>query len=65
MAITQILDDRDPAVVYSSGWVRAGSSNEYNGTTSSANEPGLTATLCFQGERRRAHSTFCPEYSLN
>jgi hypothetical protein len=49
MAITQILDDRDAAVVYSSGWVREGSSNEYNATTSSANEPGLTATLAFQG----------------
>jgi hypothetical protein len=51
MAVTQILDDRDPAVVYSSGWSRAGSSNEFNATTSHANDPGLTATLVFQGAR--------------
>ena len=47
---TQILDDRDAAVVYSSGWGRAGSTpQEYNGTTRFASSPGLTATVTFRG----------------
>jgi len=60
MAITQILDDRDPAVVYSSGWRRAGSSNEFNATTTYANDEGLTATLVFQGIQVFVHGTLAP-----
>jgi len=60
MAISQILDDRDPAVVYSSGWLRAGSSNEFNATTSYANDPGLTASLVFQGIQVFVYGTLGP-----
>lgn len=49
MSAIQIIDDSDPVVVYSSGWQKAGSSNEFNGTTSYTNQPGTTATLTFEG----------------
>jgi len=49
MSAVQIIDDSDPTVSYSSGWQNAGGSNEYNATTTWANQPGSTATVVFVG----------------
>jgi len=43
------IDDSDPVVVYSSGWRKAGAPEEYDQTTSVANQAGMTAKLNFQG----------------
>lgn len=44
-----IVDDTDPTIVYSSGWLRSTTSAEYNGTKTGANEAGMTATFVFNG----------------
>jgi hypothetical protein len=49
MSAVQIIDDSDPIVSYSSGWQKSGGSNEYNGTTTWANQPGSTTTVVFVG----------------
>ncbi|KAF8956227.1 hypothetical protein BDZ97DRAFT_1925699 [Flammula alnicola] len=43
------LDDRDPSIVYSPGWAQAGSSLEYNSTTSWTAVAGSTAKVPFRG----------------
>ncbi|CCM03342.1 uncharacterized protein FIBRA_05471 [Fibroporia radiculosa] len=44
-----ILDDTSPLISYSSGWVLAGSSAEYNQTRHGASTAGQTATFTFNG----------------
>ena len=44
-----VLDDRDTAVVYSTGWGQAGSGNEFNSTTTHTNTVGATAKVTFYG----------------
>jgi len=44
------LDDRDPSIVYSTGWAQAGSSLEYNSTTTWTALVGLTARVSFRGK---------------
>jgi len=46
---THIIDDHDPAVVFSPGWSQGGSGKEYNSTTSYTDSAGRNATLTFQG----------------
>lgn len=43
------LDDRDPRIVYSSGWHISPDVAAYDGTLHYATEEGLTATLVFTG----------------
>lgn len=43
------LDDRDPSIVYSTGWAQAGLSLEYNSTTTWTALVGLTARVSFRG----------------
>jgi len=44
-----IVDDNDPAITYSSGWVLAGTSAEYDDTRHGATAAGQTATFTFTG----------------
>ena len=49
--ITQVFDDRDPLIHYSSGqWGQAGVSEEYQGTTSYTKISGANASFSFTGE---------------
>ncbi|KIM47189.1 hypothetical protein M413DRAFT_440691 [Hebeloma cylindrosporum] len=43
------LDDRDSSIVYSTGWAQAGSSPEYNSTTTWTALAGSTARISFRG----------------
>ncbi|EFI27464.1 hypothetical protein CC1G_15499 [Coprinopsis cinerea okayama7 len=45
------LDDRHPALVYSSGWSRSGDPEEYRETTSWTRTVGATVTVQFTGSR--------------
>lgn len=47
-----IVDDRDPSITYSSGWLKVSTTAEYDGTKSGANEAGMTATFVFTGVQR-------------
>ena len=44
------FDDRDPTIVYSTGWAQAGSSLEYNSTTTWTALAGSTAQISFRGK---------------
>ncbi|CAA7269694.1 unnamed protein product [Cyclocybe aegerita] len=44
-----ILDDTDPSIVYTGRWNRAGSSNEFNRTTTWTLSAGASARLSFRG----------------
>lgn len=43
------LDDRDKAIVYSAGWARGGSTNEFDKTTTWTAVAGSTAKVTFNG----------------
>jgi len=43
------LDDRDPLIVYSPGWVTGGLPTEYNSTTTYTDGGGATASITFRG----------------
>lgn len=49
-----IVDDTDPSITYSTGWLRTTTSAEYNNTKTGANEAGMTATFVFNGTSDRA-----------
>ncbi|GJE87524.1 hypothetical protein PsYK624_036070 [Phanerochaete sordida] len=44
-----IVDDTDPSISYSSGWLRVTTDAEYNDTKTGANAAGMTATFVFNG----------------
>lgn len=44
-----IVDDRDPRVVYSSGWQQSDTTAEFDDTKSGADEAGMTASFTFIG----------------
>ena len=44
-----VLDDRDAAVQYSTGWGEAGVAEEFRGTTSYTETVGATARVTFTG----------------
>lgn len=46
---THIIDERNPAVVFSPGWSQGGSGKEYNSTTTYTDSAGRNATLTFEG----------------
>ena len=45
-----IVDDRDPSIVYSDGWLRVATTAEYDHTKTGAQEAGMTATFVFNGQ---------------
>ncbi|KAF6744272.1 hypothetical protein DFP72DRAFT_1078820 [Ephemerocybe angulata] len=51
------LDDRDTTIVYSTGWGQAGSSNEFNGTTTFTTTNGATAKVTFVGTSITVYGT--------
>ena len=55
LSMSVIIDDRDSVVVYSAVWVKGGAPWEYDQTTSSAEETGMTAKLYFQGGYSDGH----------
>jgi len=44
-----VVDDSDTAITYSSGWVQAGTSVDYDDTSHGATTAGQTATFIFTG----------------
>ena len=46
----QAFDDRNPSIVYSTGWAQAGSGLEYNSTTTWTALAGSTARVSFRGK---------------
>jgi hypothetical protein len=52
--MTTIVDDSDPAIIYSNGWTQIGTltsqSTEYNATCHRADQNGLTAQYTFYGK---------------
>ncbi|EKM59919.1 uncharacterized protein PHACADRAFT_206139 [Phanerochaete carnosa HHB-10118-sp] len=44
-----IVDDRDPNISYSQGWLQVTTSAEYNDTKTGADEAGMTAIYVFNG----------------
>ncbi|KAF5323054.1 hypothetical protein D9611_009376 [Ephemerocybe angulata] len=51
------LDDRDASIVYSTGWGQAGSSNEFNGTTTFTTTNGANAKVTFVGTSITVYGT--------
>jgi len=45
-----VVDDRDPSVIYSTGWGQGGNNVEYNNTTTSTGVAGSKASISFVGE---------------
>ncbi|PPQ78929.1 hypothetical protein CVT25_002404 [Psilocybe cyanescens] len=58
---TRIVDDRDPSIVYTSGWGTAGGPNEQNFTTSWTTSQGPSATLHFTGSGVAVYGTITNE----
>lgn len=51
------LDDRDATIAYSTGWSQAGSSNEFNSTTTFSETVGARAQVTFFGSRIAVYGT--------
>ncbi|KAJ2912039.1 hypothetical protein MD484_g8369, partial [Candolleomyces efflorescens] len=51
------LDDRDATIAYSTGWSQAGSSNEFNSTTTFSETVGARAQVTFYGSRITVYGT--------
>ena len=48
--MTTLIDDRNPSVSYKGSWSLAGSSLEYDDTTTFTKAKGATVSLTFLGE---------------
>ncbi|KAF9788224.1 hypothetical protein BJ322DRAFT_616583 [Thelephora terrestris] len=56
-ASTVVIDDTNPALVYSGSWVRGGVSSEYNVTTHGTTQKGATLQYSFRGTSVSVYGT--------
>ncbi|KDQ23738.1 hypothetical protein PLEOSDRAFT_1108223 [Pleurotus ostreatus PC15] len=60
VVVNDILDDRDTRIRYSPGWVAAGATNEYNGTTTYCSKEGAEFSFKFFGTSMKVFGTLGP-----
>ncbi|KAF7316061.1 hypothetical protein MIND_00124100 [Mycena indigotica] len=72
MAMNIIVDDRDPSIRYSSGWITTdkdrssrGQVQEFQGTTSQSGEQGSTASFTFTGNQIAVFGTLNNQKQVN